>query len=428
MKHSFANLPLHGGKAPAWLFQRMRKLAGSLTEIMVMELGQEAFLDRISDPFWFQCLGCVLGFDWHSSGVTTTTCAALKEGIEGREADLGLFICGGKGAASRKTPQQIMNYSARVGTDGDRLVYASRMSAKVDSSALQDGFQVYHHCFIFTRDGKWAVVQQGMNEESGWARRYHWLADKDLNFVCEPHKAVCSDGKPQVFNMVAKEADLLRTAATDASKLPPEKLLSELKLALGDRANKPRRRTAAPRGQREFDLFSDTGEETGNSSEKTVSYAAAKDCRPPYFGKRQQSALLEGGNSLPPLSSTLSLPGRHNIVVTDINPARLKDTFVRTYERQPENFETLLGVEGVGPKTLRALSLVGQLLYGATPSFRDPARFSFAHGGKDGIPFPVDRKTYDTTVNILEKAVSQAKVGQSEKLQAMRRMATFLEK
>ena len=308
MKHSFANLPLHGGKAPAWLFQRMRKLAGSLTEIMVMELGQEAFLDRISDPFWFQCLGCVLGFDWHSSGVTTITCAALKEGIEGRESDLGLFICGGKGGASRKTPQQIMDYSARAGTDGDRLVYASRMSAKVDSSALQDGFQVYHHCFIFTRDGKWAVVQQGMNEESGWARRYHWLSDKDLNFVCEPHKAVCSDGKPQVFNMVAREADLLRTAATDASKLPPEKLVSELKLALGDRASKPRRSLTIPSGQTEFDLFSNTKDGITALSEKTVCYAAAKDCRPPNSGKHRQKESLEGGNPLPPLSSSLSSP------------------------------------------------------------------------------------------------------------------------
>jgi len=398
MHHSFANLPLHGGKAPAWLFGRMRQLAGAFAEIAVMEIGPEAFLDRVSDPFWFQCLGCVLGFDWHSSGVTTTTCAALKEGIRNKEADLGLFICGGKGRTSRKTPQQIMEFSDKAGTDGDGLVRASRMSAKVDSSAVQDGFQVYHHCFLFIASGKWAVVQQGMNEESGWARRYHWLGDKDMDFVCEPHKAVCSDGTPQVLNMVAKEAAASRIATTEVSKLPPEKLIAELRLAVTDRTMKPKRRSTTLHGQKEFDLFPNTNRE------------------------------MEGGNPLPPLVSSLDLPGRHHILSADINPTRLKDIFTRTYERQPENFGALLEMEGVGPKTIRALSFVGQLLYGATPSFRDPARFSFAHGGKDGIPYPVDRKTYDTTVTILEKAVSQAKVGQTDKLQAMRRMAKFLEK
>lgn len=362
MKHGYAQLPLHTGKAPAWLFGRMRKLGGAITEIMVMETGPEGFLDRISDPFWFQCLGCVLGFDWHSSGLTTTTCAALKEGIGGRENDLGLYICGGKGAASRKTPQQIQDYSSAAGTDGDSLVYASRMSAKVDSAALQDGFQVYHHCFLFSASGQWAVVQQGMNEESGWARRYHWLGDPaHPNFVCEPHKAICSDASPPVLNMVAREADRSREASTQAGRLSPETLLKELRAAC----------SAQP---------------------------------------------------------GLALPARHSILSADIDPDRIKNTFVKTYERQPATFEHLLGIEGVGPKTIRALSLVGQLLYGAEPSFRDPARFSFAHGGKDGIPYPVDRKGYDTTVAVLEKAVAHAKVGHTEKLQAMRRLAGFLEK
>jgi hypothetical protein len=360
MKRGHANLPLHGGRAPRWLFQRMKLLGGSITEVMVMEAGADGFLKRISDPFWFQCFGCVLGFDWHSSGVTTTTCGAIKEGIRGKEHELGLFIGGGKGGTSRKTPDEIREYSEKAGTDGESLVYASRMSAKVDSSALQDGFQVYHHSFLFTRSGKWAVVQQGMNTESGWARRYHWLAEKDQEFVCEPHSAICSDGSGSVLNMVASEADESRKVTAEMSRMKPEKILQELRLARAD------------------DL---------------------------------------------PL---LDMPKRHAITIEDINPDRLKSTFTKTYEQQPRNFEALLGISGVGAKTIRARSLVGQLLYGAEPSFRDPARFSFAHGGKDGIPYPVDRQTYDTTASIMEKAVSESKVGESAKLEALRRMERFL--
>ena len=361
MKSGHANLPLHGGRAPRWLFDRMKRLAGAITELMVIEFGADGFLARVSDPFWFQCLGCVLGFDWHSSGVTTTTCGALKEGIRGREHELGLYIGGGKGGTSRKTPDEIRAFSEKAGTDAERLVYASRMSAKVDSSALQDGFQVYHHSFLFTSHGKWAVVQQGMNVESGWARRYHWLGDDTQNFVCEPHKAVCSDGKTKVLNLIAREAEASRDATAEVSRLAPEKLMRELHLACADE----------------------------------------------------------------PL---LNLPRRHTILHEDIHPSRMKHTLIKTYERQPEDFESLLGVPGVGAKTIRALSLVGQLMYGAEPSYRDPARFSFAHGGKDGIPFPVDRKTYDTTAAIMEKAVSEARVGASEKTNALRRMERFLEK
>jgi len=362
MKRGHANLPLHGGRAPRWLFQRMKQLGGSITEVMVMEAGAEGFLKRIADPFWFQCFGCVLGFDWHSSGVTTTTCGAIKEGIRGKEHELGLFIGGGKGGTSRKTPDEIRKYSEKAGTDGESLVYASRMSAKVDSSGLQDGFQVYHHSFLFTLSGKWAVVQQGMNAESGWARRYHWLGDKDQNFVCEPHSAICSDGGGKVLNMIAREADDSRQATAEMSRQKPDAILKELRLARAD------------------DL---------------------------------------------PL---LDMPKRHSITIDDINPDRLKSTFSKAYEQQPQNFEALLGIPGVGAKTIRALSLVGQLLYGAEPSFRDPARFSFAHGGKDGIPYPVDRMTYDTTASIMEKAVSESKVGQSEKLEALRRMERFLQR
>ena len=326
-----------------------------------MEFGPDGFLERLSSPFWFQCFGCVLGFDWHSSGVTTTTCGALKEGLRGREHDLGVFMGGGKGATSRKTPDEIRTFSERAGTDADSLVYASRMSAKVDSSALQDGFQVYHHSFLFTRSGKWAVVQQGMNASTGWARRYHWLGDKDHTFVCEPHRAVCSDGKTRVLNMVAREAEAARQATTEASRLPPDRLMRELKAI------------------------------------------CANDAR-------------------------LHLPGRHGIQSSDINPARLSQTLLHVYERQADTFEALLGQPGVGAKSIRALSLVGQLLYGAEPSTRDPARFAFAHGGKDGIPFPVDRDTYDATITLIEKAVGDARLGDRQTFDALKRLERYVTK
>lgn len=323
-----------------------------------MTWGPDGFLARIADPFWFQALGCLLGFDWHSSGLTTTTCGALKEGLRGRAHDLGLHIAGGKGAASRKTPDEIRAACESSGLDAEALVYASRMSAKVDSAAVQDGFQIYHHCFMFTASGRWAVVQQGMNEDTGWARRYHWLGRNGHPFVCDPHAAICSDGTGPVVNLVAAEASDSRTATAAVSRLPPEALMRDLRHALA----------AAPH---------------------------------------------------------LDLPARHRILRTDIHPDRLAQTFLRTYARQPETFETLLGLPGVGPQCLRALSLLGQLLYGAAPSFRDPARFSFAHGGKDGIPFPVDRQTYDTTATVLERAVRDARLGQTESLDALRRLERY---
>lgn len=337
----------------------MKDLGGTIAEVMILELGKEGFLDRLSDPFWFQCLGCVLGFDWHSSGLTTTTCGALKEGLRDRQNELGIFIGGGKGRASRRTPDEIRLYSETAGTDADTLVHASRMSAKVDSSAVQDGFQVYHHTFVFTSEGSWTVIQQGMNEKTGWARRYHWLGSRTDSFVSDPHKAICSDGRGRVLNMVAGEAEPSRAASVDAGRLHPDKVFRELKLCLSN--------------------------------------------------------------------ASLDMPGRHGIVRSDIHPDRLKNVFVKTYERQPEDFETLLGMRGVGGKSIRALCMVGQLLYGAAPSFRDPARFSFAHGGKDGIPYPVDRPMYDQTCAVLEKALSEAKVDRREKLSALKRMARYLD-
>ena len=351
-----AHLPLHGGKAPAWLFSRMTKLAREITIAIVSDFGPGEMLRRLSDPYWFQAFGCVLGFDWHSSGVTTTVCGAVKEGIRGLEPDLGFFVAGGKGATSRKTPAEIAGAGHLISAKTDPLIYASRMAAKVDNNAVQDGYQLYHHVMCFTGDGSWAVIQQGMNEGNRYARRYHWLGDNVADFVCEPHAAVCAEAASTTLNLVALESAGARDTITGiARQESPDKIIAQL--------------------------------------------------------KNLQS---------------LDLPRRHAIEVADIHPDRLYKIFVQTYEKQPQDFENLLGLEGVGGKTLRALSLISELVYGVPASFRDPARFSFAHGGKDGIPYPVDRKTYDRSIGMLHTALERAKVADNEKMDAIRRLKLWI--
>ena len=350
-----ANLPLHYGKVPQWLFGRMWQLAREITVAIVDEFGAEEMLRRLSDPYWFQALGCVLGYDWHSSGVTTTVCGALKEGIRGREKELGLFVAGGKGKTSRKTPAEIENFGHLLEMDPSPLVYASRMSAKVDSSALQDGYQLYHHVFFFTTNGSWAVVQQGMNEANRYARRYHWLGEKVTDFVCEPEAAICSQARGEALNLVASESAGARDIITHiAAEEKPEKIVSQL-------------------------------------------------------------------NKL----KTMTLPQRSYIALEDIHPDRLSKIFLSTYERKPQDFESLLGLGGVGPKTLRALSLISELIYDTPVSLQDPASYSFAHGGKDGYPYPVDRKTYDSSIEFLARALDKAKIGDKDKLDAFRRLKAW---
>ena len=345
MRTGTVNLPLHGGKAPYWLFARMEKLSREIISLVVSEYGPAEILERLSDPLWFQAFGCTLGFDWHSSGLTTTVCGAIKESIKGLEKDLGFFVAGGKGGTSRKTPQEIENAGNIVGKDFSNLVYDSKIVAKVDSNALQDGYQLYHHCFIFTRDGNmWSVIQQGMNENNRMARRYHWLS-KDLNsFVCEPHKAICCDRKSSVLNLVAVESEEARKTVAGLSCEKPKNILKDLR-------------------------------------------------------KLKE---LQRNNYI--------LPIRHHIRLDDIDIARLEKIFTSTYEKKPENFEKLLAMKGVGPKTIRALALISELVYGVKYSIRDPARFSFAHGGKDGFPYPVDKENYNRSIEILHKAVMDSKI------------------
>ncbi len=354
MRTGYAQLPLHGGKAPSWLFGRMVRLAREVVCHIVSEYGPCEVLVRLSDPYWFQAFGCVLGFDWHSSGVTTTTCGAVKEGIRGIERDLGFFAAGGKGAASRKTPDQITSYCDKLSHDPTGLVRASRLSAKVDNTALQDGFQLYHHSFFFTSNGEWCVVQQGFNDSFRTARRYHWLGSGVNSFVEEPHAAICSDKKVHTLDLTARESGETRQAVTEIAGQPDKGVLRDLE-------------------------------------------------------------------RLP----DLVMPARHRVHAADINPRYLHKIMLKTYEEKPGTFEDLLSIQGVGPKTLRALTLVSELIYGTSASVRDPARFSFAHGGKDGTPFPVDREMYEKTISVLHDALIKAKVDRSEKLKAIKRLSAI---
>jgi hypothetical protein len=357
MRKGIANLPLHYGKTPRWLFTRMVKLSRAIAEIIIGEYGAEEFLFRISDPVWFQSFGCVLGFDWHSSGITTTVCGALKEGLKDLTKEFGLFIAGGKGKTSRKTPDEIRFWGGKLGFPPDDLIYASKMSAKVDSCALQDGYQIYHHTFIATTKGSWAVIQQGMNIKTQKARRYHWLSSELKDFVIEPHKAIVSTNKGRVLNMVAREAEESRNVSTLIANDSPEITIKEL--------NKIKE---------------------------------------------------------------INLPERHYITLKDINPIRLKKVLINTYNRKPRNFRELLEISGVGPQTVRALALLSEIIYGAKPSFTDPVSYSFAHGGKDGQPYYINRQEYDKSIEILESAIYQARLGQNEKLELLRKLSMVNEK
>jgi uncharacterized protein len=353
----YASLPLHGGKAPAWLFGRMVRLSREILIYISSEFGSREILKRLADPYWFQAFGCVLGFDWHSSGVTTTVCGAVKEGLKEVDRDLGFFAAGGKGGTSRKTPFEVASVCERLGRDPKPLVYASRTAAKVDSAAVQDGYQLYHHAFFFTTAGEWTVVQQGMSDETRMARRYHWLSDTVASFVDEPHEAVCCDARAETLNLVAHENEAVRRASTELASQPPHVALDALASA------------AVP---------------------------------------------------------VLTMPVRHTLFPElDVASRYLEKILLKTYERAPRDFETLLGLEGVGPKTLRALSLASELIHGVPAALRDPARFAFAHGGKDGTPFPVDRTTYDTTIEIFDTAINRAAIDRSEKVAAFKRLAAY---
>lgn len=359
MKRGYVDLPLHYGKAPRWLFSRMKLLAREILLAMVSELGRSETLNRISDPFWFQALGSLLGFDWHSSGLTTTTCGALKEAAKEVEEETGLFIAGGKGKKAISTPEEIKMKVEEKGLNRispPELIKSSRLAAKVDSCALQDGYSLYHHTFIFTIEGEWAVIQQGMREESRSARRYHWLGKRIQSFVCEPHLAILSEKRGKALNLVAEESENARESLTHLLNEKPEKVEKEI------------------------------------------------------------IRLKE-----------MSLPKRHELLLSDINPKKMHTVLIKTYEFRPKSFEEALLVRGLGSKSIRALALLSELLFGTKISWKDPARYSFAHGGKDGYPYPVNKEVYDKTIEVLKEAVKESRIGKKEKIEALKRLYRFFE-
>ena len=350
MKRGYADLPLHYGIVPPWLAQRMCLLGGAIAEAIVIEYGRRALLQRLSDPFWFQSLGCVLGMDWHSSGITTSVMNALKKAINRRSEELGVYVCGGRGKASLQTPAELLAIAGRTGLNGDELVKHSKLSAKVDNTAVQDGFQLYLHSFVVTREGEWAVVQQGMNPNERMARRYHWLSSSLRSFMEEPHTSVCGRNQGQILNLTDKLASPTKEGILELTKETPDKLMREV---------------------------------------------------------------------------SLILPRHHEVKVEDVKLKRLGAALILAHETNVADMESLLLLEGIGPRTLQSLTLVCEVIHGTPSRFSDPARFSFAHGGKDGHPFPVPTSVYDETIEVFDKAIRQARLGDKDKSEALKNLSNL---
>ncbi len=344
-----ADLPLHNGFVPKWLAERMSRIGQAITEAIILEYGTAEVLRRLGDPFWFQSLGAVMGMDWHSSGITTSVMGALRAAINPHYRELGIYICGGKGAKSRNTPDELLRFGERTGLDGAELVRASKLSAKVDNTALFDGFQLYMHNFVVDTSGLWTVVQQGMRNDSATARRYHWHSSALTSFTEEPHTGICGQNQGRIMNLVAKQALPAQGAMLSVTREHPERMIRE--------------------------------------------------------------------------SRKLVMPGHHDLRAKDVDLKRLGAMLWLTHEKQPADFEELLLLQGMGPRTLQSLALVSEVIYGTPSRFDDPARFAFAHGGKDGHPFPVPLKVYDETIGILGQAVHKARLGQTDKQEAIRKLS-----
>jgi hypothetical protein len=354
MKRSgVADLPLHGGHVPPWLAERMTLLGTAISESVLYHYGAPELLSRLSDPFWFQALGCVMGMDWHSSGITTSVMGALKRGLNPRAHELGVYVCGGRGKHSRKTPDELRAVADRESLNGDELSRTSRLTAKIDNNAIADGFQLYLHSFVVSKAGEWTVVQQGMNDATGLARRYHWHSATVRDFTSEPHTAIVGESvmEGSIMNLVDSRARAAQTALLEITRENPERILREV-----------------PR---------------------------------------------------------LTMPAHHDVREMNIDLKRLGAVLAVAYEKQLRDFANLLLLENLGPRTLQSLALIAEVVHGTPTRFADPARFSFAHGGKDGHPFPVPLKTYDESLSVLRRALQQAKVGHTEKLSGFSRLDRF---
>lgn len=347
-----ADLPLHGGRVPSWLAERMTKLGTAITETIVLNYGTSAFLSRLSDPFWFQAFGTVMGMDWHSSGITTSVMGALKRGLAPRSNELGIYICGGRGRFSRNTPAELRLLADRRGFDGESLVRTSRLTARIDNNAIADGFQIYLHSFVVTSDGEWAVVQQGLNNDSAMARRYHWHSASVRDFVAEPHTGIVGEHQGSIVNLVDVKAKPAQTALLDIAHEHPDKTLT--------------------------------------------------------------------------VARHLQMPAHHEVRAGNVDLKRLGAVLAVAYERDLHDFAELLLVDKLGPRTLQSLALIAEVVHGAPTRFSDPARFSFAHGGKDRHPFPVPLKTYDESLSFLRSSLDSAKVGRTDKVDGFRRLDRFV--
>ncbi|MDN3580676.1 DUF763 domain-containing protein [Mucilaginibacter flavus] len=348
-----ADMPLHYGYVPTWLAERMAKLGLAVVENIILDYGKDEVLRRLSDPFWFQSLGTVMGMDWHSSGITTSVMGALKRAVNPLSRELGIYICGGKGKHSKQTPAELMKIGELTGLDGDHLVRCSKLSAKVDNTAIQDGFQLYTHNFILSDTGKWAVVQQGMSDASSTARRYHWHSEQLDSFVNDPHTSIYGKNNGLILNMADSHAAASRNGVMQIAHENPETMIREI--------------------------------------------------------------------------NKLVMPNHHEVKAKDIDLKRLGAVLWLAHEKQPADFEDLLMLQGLGPRTLQSLALVSEVIHGTPSRFKDPARFSFAHGGKDGHPFPVPTKVYDETISTLQNALHKAKMGESEKNEAIKRLHKIAE-
>jgi uncharacterized protein len=351
-RSGYADLPLHSGHVPHWLAHRMAALGGAISENIILDYGKDEFLKRLADPFWFQAFGCVLGMDWHSSGITTSVLSALKRAFRPKAAELGLYVCGGRGRTSRNTPHELVEVGEKTGLDATELVRASKLSARVDNNAVADGFQLYLHSFIVISEGQWVVVQQGMNDKTGMARRYHWHSAALTNFVNSPHTAIVGEPQGQIVNLVDGQAAPAQKAILEILRQPPDKNLAEFRKLVMDR--------------------------------------------------------------------------RHAVSERFVDLKRLGAVLATAYEQNLSEFANALLVEQLGPRTLQSLALVAEVIHGTVTRFRDPARFSFAHGGKDGHPFPVPTKVYDRTIEVLETSLEKAKVGDKERSDGLARLHRFV--
>ena len=401
-----ADLPLHTGTVPRWLADRMMVLGTLITESLVENFGPEEVLVRLSDPLWFQSFGAVMGMDWHSSGITTSVMYALKRGLNPRAKELGIYVCGGRGKYSRMTPDELLGIADAEGLDGDALVRNSKLVAKVDNNAVQDGFQLYQHNFVLTRNGSWAVVQQGMNTAEKKARRYHWCSTNLRSFVEEPHSGVVGDNKGKILNLTDSQADKARSSILEMSREEPERMINEI-LQIEKPAS-------------EIILLQDGGV-TGVSPVRRGSTQ-----RSAGEGETSPLSMPEQLELFPELANERSIvmPSHHEVREQDVDLKRLGGVLATAYNSQPKDFEELLLTPGLGPRTLQSLALVSEVIYGTPSRFTDPARFSFAHGGKDGHPFPVPLKIYDESIRILRDSIEKSKLGYKDKSDCIRRLHT----